>query len=129
MLENFVRPDGSPPASGFSQAVGFSGHMVAVSGQVPLDSDGKLVGANDIEAQTRQVFQNLKTALGAAGSGLDKLIKVTIYLTDIDDLLKFRAVRDEFVSTAAAPASTLVLVSGLVNPAFRVEIDALAIVQ
>lgn len=125
MQEHFLRPDGLPPVNGYSHAVVFSGRMVAVSGQVPVDGDGKLVGT-DPGAQTRQVFQNLATALAAAGARMDNVVKLTYYLTDLGDLETVRRVRDEFVSPHHPPASSLVQVSGLVHPAFRIEIDALA---
>lgn len=105
----------------------FSGTLVAVSGQVPMDEAGNVVGADDPEAQVRQVFVNLRTALAAAGSDLGRVVKLTVYLTDLADLPVFRRVRDEFIDPDAAPASSLVRVSGLIHPAFRVEIDALAV--
>ncbi|MFF5228279.1 RidA family protein [Dactylosporangium sp. NPDC000521] len=125
-MEHFIRPDGLPPVNGYSHAVRFSGALVAVSGQVPMDSAGHLVGAGDPEAQIRQVFTNLAAALAAAGSGLDRVVKLTVYLTDLADLPAFRTVRDEFLDPAAPPASSLVQVTALVHPEFRVEIDALA---
>ncbi|MFC4039972.1 RidA family protein [Dactylosporangium siamense] len=126
-MEHLIRPDGLPPVNGYSHAVRFSGAMVAVSGQVPVDGAGQLIGADDPEAQVRQVFTNLAAALAAAGSGLDRVVKLTVYLTDLADLAVFRTVRDEFIDPAAPPASSLVQVSGLVHPAFRVEVDALAV--
>jgi reactive intermediate/imine deaminase len=126
MREYHERPDGLPPANGYSHAVAFSGRMVAISGQIPLDADGGLVGADDPQAQVRQVFENLKTALAAAGAGMEDLVKLTVYLTDLTDLEIFRRVRDEYISLDSPPASSLVQVAGLVNPAFRIEIDALA---
>jgi len=125
-MEHHVMPAGMPPTNGYSHAVSFTGTLVAISGQVPLDGDGRLVGPDDPRAQTRQVFRNLETALGAAGCDLSHLVKLTVFLTNMGDLADFRAVRDEFVDPARPPASSLVQVSGLVHPAFRVEIEALA---
>lgn len=125
-MEHHVRPDGSPPGNGYSHAVAFAGPMVVVSGQVPIDEAGELVGEGDAEAQARQVFANLATALAAAGSGMEHLVKLTVFLTDLGDLGVFRAVRDEHIDTARPPASSLVQVAGLVHPGFRVEIDAIA---
>jgi reactive intermediate/imine deaminase len=124
--QHHVRPEGLPPVNGYSHAVVFSGRMVAVSGQVPLDGDGSLVGMEDPEAQVRQVFENLRHALAAAGADMGHIVKLTVYLTDLQDLDCFRRVRDQYISTEHPPACSLVQVSGLVNPAFRVEIDALA---
>jgi reactive intermediate/imine deaminase len=126
MREHYLRPETMPPANGYSHAVAFSGRMVAVSGQVPLDTEGRLVGANDVEAQIRQVFDNVATALAAAGAGMEHVVKLTYYLTDISDLELVRRVRADYISRDAPPASTLVQVSSLVDPAFRIEIDALA---
>ena len=121
-----LRPDGTPPTNGYSHAVSFTGRMVVVSGQVPLDAEGRLVGPDDPRAQTRQVFQNLRAALAAADCDLSHVVKLTVFLTNMGDLADFRAVRDEFVDPDRPPASSLVQVSGLVHPAFRVEIEAIA---
>jgi len=106
--------------------VAFSGRILVISGQVPLDEQGRLVGEDDARAQVRQVFENLTVALAAAGAGMQHIVKLTVYLTDLADLAVFRSVRDEYISLDNPPASSLVQVSGLVNPAFRVEIEALA---
>jgi enamine deaminase RidA (YjgF/YER057c/UK114 family) len=126
MQQHHVRPEGTPPVNGYSHAVSFDGRLVVVSGQVPLDGEGTLVGADDPEAQIRQVFENLTVALAAAGAELRHVVKLTIYLTDLTDLPVFRKVRDEYIPLERPPASSLVQVSGLINPAFRVEVDALA---
>jgi reactive intermediate/imine deaminase len=126
MHEYQVRPDGLPPTNGYSHVVSFTGRMIIVSGQVPLDGDGRLVGPDDPRAQTRQVFRNLEAALAAAGASLGDVVKLTVFLTNMSDLAEFRAVRDEFVDPERPPASSLVQVSGLVHPAFRIEIEATA---
>jgi len=126
-MQHFVRPDGMPPTNGYSHAVAFTGRMVIVSGQVPLDAQGRLVGQDDPAAQITQVFENLRTALAAAGASMSQVVKLTVFLTDLADLADFRRVRDEFITGQAPPASSLVQVSGLVNPAFRVEVEALAV--
>lgn len=126
MRRHHVRPDGLPPTNGYSHVVEFSGRLVVVSGQVPLDADGQLVGADDPEAQIRRVFENLRTALAAAGATFEDLVKITVFLTDLADLEIFRRVRNEYVAGDTPPASSAVRVAGLVNPAFRVEVEALA---
>jgi reactive intermediate/imine deaminase len=125
-MQCFVRPEGLPPVNGYSHAVAFTGRMVVVSGQVPLDGQGQLVGRGDPAAQVRQVFENLAGALAAAGARMDQVVKLTVYLTDLADLDAFRQVRDEYIALDTPPASSLVQVSRLVNPEFRVEIEALA---
>ncbi len=126
-MQHYVRPDGLPPVAGYSHAVAASGRLVVISGQVPADEDGMPVGLGDPAAQVRQVFENLATALGAAGAQLDQVVKLTVYLTDLDDLPVFRHVRDEYILADRPPASSLVQVSGLVRPEFRIEVDALAV--
>ncbi|MCI0584175.1 MAG: RidA family protein [Chloroflexi bacterium] len=127
MRRHHVRPDGLPPANGYSHAVEFSGRLVVLSGQVPLDADGQLVGADDPEAQVRQVFENLRMVLAAAGATFEDVVKITVFLTDLADLDIFRRVRNEYIVLDAPPASSAIRVAGLVNPAFRVEVEALAV--
>jgi reactive intermediate/imine deaminase len=127
MIKRYERPEGSTPVNGYSHAVAFNGTVVTVSGQVPVDADGALVGEGDVEAQVRQVFANLTTVLAAAGAKLSDVVKISVFLTDIAaDLPAFRRVRDEHFDPAHLPASSLIQVAGLVNPAFRVEIEAVA---
>ncbi|MEV5283165.1 RidA family protein [Streptomyces sp. NPDC051994] len=126
-MQLFVRPHGSPPVNGYSHAVAFTGPTVAVSGQVPVDAEGRTVGESDAAAQIRQVFTNLGIALQAAGARFQDVVKLTVYLTDLADLGAFRRIRDEHLDPARPPACSLVKVAGLVHPAFRIEIDALAV--
>ncbi|SEG79594.1 reactive intermediate/imine deaminase [Actinacidiphila yanglinensis] len=129
MITHYERPEGSAPVNGYSHAVAFTGTVVVVSGQVPLDADGTLVGEGDAEVQTRQVFENLTTVLAASGARWADVVRISVFLTDIAaDLPAFRRVRDEYVDPARMPASSLVQVAGLVHPAFRVEIEAMAVV-
>jgi len=125
-VRHYVRPDGLPPVIGYSHAVAFGGPLIVVSGQVPLDANGRLVGKDDPAAQIRQVFENLAAALAAAGATMDQVVKLTVFLTDLADLAEFRRIRDEYISAELPPASSLVQISGLVNPDFRVEVEALA---
>lgn len=115
-----------PPVNGYSHAVAYEGRTVVISGQVPLDADGNLVGAGDPEAQVEQVFANLQKALESAGASMADVVKFTIFLTDLADLPIFRTVRDRYISLENPPASSLVQVAGLVNPQFRVEVEAIA---
>ncbi len=125
-MDHYVRPAGMPPANGYSHAVAFNGPALMISGQVPLDEEGRLVGPGDPRAQLRQVFRNLTTALAAAGASMDHVVKLTVFLLDMADLQAFREVRDDFVPLDRPPASSLVQVAGLVNPEFLVEIEAIA---
>ena len=125
-MQHHIRPEGSPPANGYSHAVSFEGRMVLVSGQVPLDAEGRLIGYDDAGEQTRQVFRNIEAALGGAGATMSDVVKLTVFLTNMGDLAAFRSVRDEFVDVERPPASSLVQVGGLAHPGFRVEIEAVA---
>jgi enamine deaminase RidA (YjgF/YER057c/UK114 family) len=125
-IEHLVRPEGMPPVNGYSHAVLFTGPMVVISGQVPLDADGNLVGKDDPEAQIRQVFDNLASALAAASATMAQVVKLTYFVTDMGLLPMVRRIRDEYVDVDRPPASSLVRVAGLVNPDFLIEIEALA---
>ena len=111
------------PISHYTDAVR-AGGLLFVSGLVPLDADGKLVG-EDVAEQTRQIFRNLDLVLQAAGCGFEDVVKVTHYLLDVDDRPAINPVRMEFFG-GARPASTLVEVSALAIPGALLEIEAVA---
>src|SRR5258706_2099092 len=94
-MRHYVRPDGLPPVKGYSHAVAFAGPMIVVSGQVPVDADGRLVGKDDPAGQIRQVFENLTAALAAAGAGIGQGLKTTGVLTALPDLAPVSPVRPE----------------------------------
>jgi enamine deaminase RidA (YjgF/YER057c/UK114 family) len=98
-----------------------------VSGQVAIGEDGQLVGPGDPAAQARQVFENLRRCLAAAGLSFAEVIKLTYYLTDVAHLPAVRTVRDEFIDTARLPASTAVQVVALARPEFLLEVEAFAL--
>jgi reactive intermediate/imine deaminase len=115
------------PVSHFTDAVR-AGNLLFVSGFVPVDGEGRLVGGDDVVAQVRQVFANLGAVLAAAGATFADVVKVTVYLTDITDRARINPVRQEIFGDTR-PASTLVEVSALVVPGAKVEIDAVALVD
>jgi enamine deaminase RidA (YjgF/YER057c/UK114 family) len=127
-LTHIPAPDGVAPGNGYTNVVTGSGRLIAVSGQVALTADGTVVGLGDPEAQARQVFENLRRCLAAAGASFADVAKLTYFLTDPAQLPVVRAVRDQYVDTAAPPASSAVVVAALVRPEFLVEVDALAVV-
>ncbi|HVJ12255.1 MAG TPA: RidA family protein [Burkholderiales bacterium] len=110
------------PISHYCDAVRF-GDLLFISGVPPTDASGKLVGGDDVVAQARQVFKNMKLVLDAAGAGFADILKVTVYLLDVNDRSKINPVRQEFFG-AARPASTLIGVSALAIPGMKVEIEA-----
>jgi enamine deaminase RidA (YjgF/YER057c/UK114 family) len=128
-LTHITEPDGVAPGTGYTQVVTGTGRLVAVSGQVALDADGKIVGEGDPAAQARQVFENLRRCLAAAEATFADVIKLTYYVTDIGLLPAVRAVRDEYVGADRLPASTAVQVAALFRPELLLEVEALAIVQ
>jgi 2-iminobutanoate/2-iminopropanoate deaminase len=117
------------PAGHFSQAVMIptKGVMVFISGMTARRPDGKLAGIGDVEAQTRQVCENLRSAMEAAGGTLDDVCRVDVYLRNIGDSERVNKVRREFFRPPA-PASTLVEVSKLASPQFLVMMNAIAVV-
>ena len=114
------------PISHFTDAV-VAGELLFVSGVVPVDAERKLVGGDDVVVQARAVFANMAEILSAAGCTFADVVKVNVFLTDIDDRPLVNPVREE-VFGAARPASTLVEVSALVIPGARIEVDAVALV-
>ncbi len=103
-----------------------AGQTIYVSGQVALDASGTLVGRGDFRAQAQQVFENIKAALAAAGTDFSRAIKLNTYVLDRSNLPVFTQVRDQYVNTAAPPASTFIEVRGLAREDFLLEVEAVA---
>ncbi len=101
--------------------------MVFISGQLARDRHGNVVGKGDMRAQIRQVGENIKTALEAAGATLSDLVKTTTYVVDIEAFFQHVDVRMEYF--AALPTSTTVEVRRLAHPDFLVEIEAIAVID
>ena len=120
-------PGLAEPISHFTDAVR-AGNLLFVSGFVPVDGEGRLVGGDDVVAQARQVFANVGSILEAGGATFADVVKVTVYVTNIDDRVRINPVRQE-VFGDTRPASTLVEVSALVVPGAKVEIDAVAVLR
>ena len=111
----------APPISHYCDAVRF-GNLLFVSGVPPTDASGRVV-SDDAAEQTRQIFRNMKLILDAAGAGFADILKVTVYMLDVNDRAKINPVRKEFFG-AARPASTLIGVKELAIPGMKVEIEA-----
>jgi 2-iminobutanoate/2-iminopropanoate deaminase len=112
------------PISHYADAV-LAGDTLYISGIVPVDAAGEVVGGEDVVAQAGQVFAIMDRVLAAAGAAPADVVKVTVYLLDIDDRPLINPVRRRFFG-AARPASTLVEVSRLAVPGARLEIEAIA---
>jgi 2-iminobutanoate/2-iminopropanoate deaminase len=121
-----TNPDSMEP---FNIAQGYVvGNLIFTSGQASIDPHGNLVGVGDFDAQAEQSFSNLSAVLKQGGSSLAKVIKVTIYLTDMTNFPKIVALRERYFS-APYPADTLVEVSSLALPELEIEIEAIALTQ
>ena len=115
------------PGEPFRIAQGYRvGDLVIVSGQAAIDEQGQLVGVGDFDAQAEQAFANLRRTLEAAGSSLEKIVKVTIYLTDMSNFPKIVELRGRHF-TEPWPADTIVGVTALALPELEIEIEAIAL--
>ena len=130
MTKQALNPEGLPaPVGPYSNVVTTGpGRLVFVAGQIAFDANGELVGAGDIAAQTRQVMENIRLALEAAGATFADVVRVVNYITDVSLFGEMAAVRKEYL-VEPYPASTLVEVSALLFPDVLIEIEAIAVVE
>jgi 2-iminobutanoate/2-iminopropanoate deaminase len=112
------------PISHYTDAV-ICGDLIFVSGCTGTDERMEVVGGADVAAQARQALENIGAILSAAGASLADVLKMTVYLTDIDDRPAINPVRQELFGDTR-PASTLIEVSRLAIPGAKVEIDVIA---
>lgn len=124
---NIVSADLAVPNGHFSQAtlVPAVGQLLFISGMTARNKDGGITGIGDIEAQTHQVCQNLRAAVQSAGGELSDIVRVDVYVMDIEDFDIIHAVRRQYF-TADPPASTMVQVSRFVKKEYLIEINAIA---
>ncbi|HZD41344.1 MAG TPA: RidA family protein [Terriglobales bacterium] len=104
-----------------------SGKLLFIAGQTASDDAGKVVGKGNIEKQARQVFENLAAILKAAGGSFDNLVMTTTYITDIKYREGYNKVRLEYYKKSP-PTSTLVVVKGLANKDYMIEIAGIAVI-
>jgi len=119
----------SKPSGHFSQAVAVkaTGTLVFISGMVARRPDGTIAGLGDVEEQTRQVCENLKAAVEAAGGTLDDICRVDVYIRNMEHFDRIHKVRREYFK-APPPASTMVEVTKFTSPDYLIEINAIAVV-
>ena len=123
-MRKIVATDKAPAEIGPYAQANIIGDLVITSGQIPIDpATGNLV-EGDIEAQTKQVFENLKAVLEAAGSGLDKIVKTTCFMDNMNDFAKMNEVYASFFS-GDYPSRSAVEVAKLPKGAL-IEIEAIA---
>lgn len=104
--------------------------MVFVAGQISLDKDGNVVGAGDLRVQTKQVLDNVKSALAAAGATFSDVVKMNTYVVNLnpDALPVIREVRSQYFAAENPPASTLVGVTALAFEGLLIEIEVVAVI-
>src|SRR5438034_2469330 len=117
------------PSGHFSHAtmVEARGSLVFISGMTSRRADGTIAGVGDIEAQTRQVCENLKSAVEQAGGTLDDICRVDVYVRNMEHFDQIHKVRREYFK-APAPASTMVEVTKMTSPDYLIEINAIALI-
>lgn len=125
MVKDYISPKGLFEPMGWSHAVKVD-NTIYLAGMVGFDENRNVV-AGGFEAQTVKTLENMKLALEAAGASLQDVVKLTIYVTDMDNIIKFREIRARYFSPPM-PASTGVEVSKLILPELLVEIEAIAVV-
>lgn len=116
------------PNGHFSQAtvVEARGRLVFISGMTARTPDGSIAGVGDVRAQTRQVCENLKAAVEAAGGRLEDICRVDVYVRNMEHFAAIHEVRREYFSPPL-PASTLVEVTKMTSPDYLIEINAIAV--
>jgi 2-iminobutanoate/2-iminopropanoate deaminase len=119
----------SPPSGHFSQATAIeaTGRFVFLSGMVARRADGIIAGIGNIEEQTRQVCENLKAAVEAAGGTLDDICRVDVYVRNMEHFDAIHKVRREYFKPPA-PASTMVEISKMTSPEYLIEMNAIAVI-
>lgn len=117
------------PMGHFSQAIAIEarGRLVFISGMTARRPDGSIAGIGDIEAQTRQVCENLKSAVETAGGTMEDICRVDVYVRNIEHFEQIHKVRREYFKPPA-PASTMVEVTKMVSPDYLIEINAIAVI-
>ena len=117
------------PNGHFSQAttIEANGKLVFVSGMTARKPDGTIAGIGDVTEQTRQVCENIKSAMEAAGGSLDDVVRVDVYVRNIEHFDKIHAVRREYFKPPL-PASTMVEVTKMVSPDYLIEINAIGVI-
>jgi enamine deaminase RidA (YjgF/YER057c/UK114 family) len=127
MAAKFINPETIAKPTGYTHVVEVSGpgRTVYVSGQIGLKPDGTL--AKGFRAQAEQAFGNLEAAMAAVGGGLEHIVKVTYYFTDIGDLPVMRELRNARFTRGPLPASTAVAISALALPDAVFEVEAIAV--
>ena len=126
--KQIISPRLAQPSGHFSHATitEAKGRLLFISGMVAKGADGKAVGVGDIEAQTRQVCENLKAAVEEAGGTMDDICRLDVYVRNMEHFDRIHKVRREYFK-APAPASTMVEVVKMTSPDWLIEMNAIAV--
>lgn len=127
----FKNPEKVMEIKGLSQVVEIplgNQRMLILSGQIPLNTKGELVG-NDVKTQSIQIFENIKAIVESYGATMNDVAKLGIFTTDISQTAGYREARDQFINIDNPPASTLLEVKGLFRSDILIEIEAIAVVK
>ena len=127
-FSTIATPEAKPVANYKMATRQEGGQLLYISGQVAWDTSGNVVGKGDMRTQARQVFQNLQQVLQAAGGDLNDLMKITTYITKIEDFPAVAEARSE-VFQGELPASTLIVVKSLFHPDFLIEVEGVAAIN
>src|SRR5262245_29883606 len=125
-----IQPEGMNRPAAYSHVVVVSGgRLIFIAGQTPVDATGASVGIGDFRTQLTQVYENLRTALGAAGATFADVVKVVQYIPNWDPSVHrpvLAEVRAAYWPADSLPVSTLLGVQSLANPDYLIEIEAIA---
>lgn len=129
--KDYINPFGTKPPGYTHVVVTGPGKTIYISGQVPMNGAGEIVGKGDLKAQVTQVYENLSVALKAAGATFDDVVKMNTYVVNYKpaDVTVIREVRSKYLSKENLPASTLVGVQALFHPDVMIEIEAIAVIK
>lgn len=123
-----IQPVGLSTPPSYSHVVK-AGNTVYIAGQTAQDEQGQVVAPGDFTAQATHVFENIKKALMSVGADFTNLVQITTYITDPRYREPLTEVRGKYLTAGSLPTSTLLVVAGLANPYYMIEIDAVAVVE
>jgi len=127
MTKTILAPPTVHKTVGYSHAIR-TGNTLYISGQVPQDVNGKLVGPGDIKMQGEQVYANLRAVVESCGGTMDNIVKLTIYATNLAFRPALAEIRNRYCPKDP-PASTFVVISSLAEPGYLVEVEATAVLD
>lgn len=128
----YINPENMMTPRGFSQVVTISGNhkTIYIGGQDAVDENGNTVGKGSLKLQTEQVLTNIEKALAAAGAGLENVVKWSVYIVQGQDPQEgFQVFQTKWGTRQNPPTLTVLVVAGLANPDWLIEMDAIAVIS